>query len=521
MQELVYPRLLLPAADRDADTVAFIDGEVQESLGVHVQRSLRLASALKNELGLGPEGRFAVLAGNSRHYVNLWHAAYLGGGVINPLNARLAPAELRFILQDSESEVVFVDADFASLVAGLRTELPGVRAVVLLGETSSSDVDVRFDDLVGGGDDAAPPEPEESDPCVLMYTGGTTGLPKGVLHTQRSQTLNVYRLGFMFSIFSQSHVYLQSTPMFHAGGAMGTVGMPVSGGTTVIQAMFEPGAAIDAVERHQVTVAGLVPTMVGMILNHPSFDAGRLQSLRLLGYGASPMPSGLLQQLSASLPWVDLLQTYGMTEASAVLTYLNPSDHRAGGARLGSAGRGLPGVKLSVQDPAGNLLPSGEIGEVCAQAGSFMEGYHNRPAETEEALRGGWYHTGDAGYLDEGGYLFLVDRVKDMIVTGGENVYSAEVESCISTYPAVAQVAVIGIPSERWGEQVHAIVVPRPGTDVSEADIIEHARGLIAGFKVPKSVEFRDAPLPLSGAMKVLKRDLRAPYWADHDRGVG
>jgi long-chain acyl-CoA synthetase len=209
-----------------------------------------------------------------------------------------------------------------------------------------------------------------------------------------------------------------------------------------------------------------------------------------------------------------------MTESSAVLTSLGPEEHRKGGELLRSAGRPLSGVVLSIQDPEGNLLPPEETGEVCARAGNFMVEYWKRPKETEEAFRGGWYHTGDAGYLDEHGYLFLVDRVKDMIVTGGENVYSAEVESAIASHAAVEQVAVIGIPDERWGEAVHAVIVCKEGTSVTEAEIKEHVRERIAGYKIPKSVEFRDEPLPLSGAMKVLKRELRAPYWEGKGRGV-
>ena len=232
------------------------------------------------------------------------------------------------------------------------------------------------------------------------------------------------------------------------------------------------------------------------------------------------MPSALLDQIIELLPDVSLSQTYGMTEASAVLTCLTPEDHRRGGDRLRSAGRALPGVELSIQDPEGNVLPTGEVGEVCAKAGSFMVGYLDRPEETAAVMVDGWYRTGDAGRLDDEGYLHLVDRTKDMIVSGGENVYSTEVENAISTHPAVLQVAVIGIPSERWGEQVHAVVVPRPGATVTEAEIIAHAREAIAGFKVPKSVDIRTEPLPLSGAMKVLKRELREQYWAGRERRI-
>ena len=278
--------------------------------------------------------------------------------------------------------------------------------------------------------------------------------------------------------------------------------------------MFDPGRVLELCEQYSVTQTVMVPTMIGMLLNHPEFRPERLASLRALTYGASPMPAALLEQLLSTFPDLDVFQGYGMTESSAVLTALGPEEHRAGGPRLRSAGRPLPGVVLSIQGHDGEPVAQGETGEVCARAGNFMREYWKKPEATADAFRGGWYHSGDAGYLDADGYLFLVDRVKDMIVTGGENVYSVEVENAIASHPAVEQVAVIGIPSEKWGEAVHAIVVVREGATVTEAEIIDHAREWIAGYKVPKSVEIRTEPLPLSGAMKVLKRELREPYWA-------
>jgi long-chain acyl-CoA synthetase len=225
------------------------------------------------------------------------------------------------------------------------------------------------------------------------------------------------------------------------------------------------------------------------------------------------MPAGLLARVLALLPGTGIWQGYGMTECSSVLTFLTKEDHSAGGPRLRSAGRPMIGVDLTIQDKAGRILPSGEDGEVCARAGNFMQCYWNRPEETSEAFRGGWYHTGDEGHLDADGYVYLVDRVKDMIVSGGENVYSIEVENAISTHPAVEQVAVIGIPHPIWGEQVHAIVVLRPDCAATAEELQEHARTTIANYKVPKSIEFRTEPLPLSGALKPLKRELRRPYW--------
>ena len=512
MEELIYPRLLLTAAERRSDTPAFVDDDgSEESLADHVDRSLRLADAHRRHFGLGPSDTFAVLAGNSRRYVNLWHAAFLGGGVVNPLNTRLAPAELEFILTDSRARLLYVDETFAEVAASLKERLADLVEIVRI-DLPADAATTTLDGLAASGDPRIP-EVHGEDLAVLMYTGGTTGRPKGVLHTQRAQTLNVYRMGFMFGFFMERSTFLNATPMFHAGGAMGTMGMPCSGGTTVIHGGFDPARLIADCERYQVTHLGLVPTMIGMAVNHPDFDPAKLASVRTIGYGASPMPAALLDQVIEVLPDVALSQTYGMTEAAAVVTCLSPADHRRGGAILRSAGRALPGVALSIRDDEGREVPSGTVGEVWVRAGSFMVGYHERPEETAAAMAEGWYHSGDAGYLDEEGYLFLVDRTKDMIISGGENVYSTEVENALSTHPAVLQVAVIGIPSERWGEQVHAIVVLRPGASATEADLVEHARGLIAGYKVPKSIEFRAEPLPLSGAMKVLKRELRAPYW--------
>jgi long-chain acyl-CoA synthetase len=352
-----------------------------------------------------------------------------------------------------------------------------------------------------------------------MYTGGTTGLPKGVLLDHRAEMLNLYHVMQLWP-FDQHDIFLHQTPMFHAASMGGMLAEPALGGKSIFLSLFDPGKAMDLIEQHNVKTTVMVPTMIGMMLNHPEFKPERLASLQTLTYGASPMPGAILDALLKFFPDINIFQGYGMTEASAVLTALGPEEHRTGGPRLRSAGKAVPGVVLSIQDPDGNILPTGETGEVCARAGNFMTEYWNKPEATADVFAGGWYHSGDAGYLDEEGYLFLVDRVKDMIVTGGENVYSVEVENALASHPAVAQVAVIGIPSEQWGEAVHAIVVVRDGHECTEAELIEHSREWIAGYKVPKSVELRSEPLPLSGAMKVLKRELRAPHWEGRDRAV-
>lgn len=515
MKELVGGQILLPAWDRWASTVALHDGDYHSDYAHHGNRVLRLADAMHKELGLERSDPFAVLSANSHQYLELFHAAFLGAGIINPLNLRLAPRELQIILADSEAEVIFVDELFADhlmrAIAPVRSDLP-LRKVVLIGG-GDHECDVAYSELIELGHPKLPDAPEETDPVVLMYTGGTTGLPKGAVLDQRAEMLNLYHIAMTVDL-DPGRVYLHQIPMFHAASMAGILGIPSIGGISVFQPLFEPEAVMRLTEEYSVDWTTVVPTMIAMILHHPEFRPERFASMRDIIYGASPMPPGLLDRLRKSLPHIALWQGYGMTECSSVLTVLTDADHAAGGARLRSAGRSVLGVQLSIQDRGGNVLHAHEDGEVCARSGNFFREYWHRPKETEAAMHGGWYHTGDIGHLDEEGYLYLVDRSNDMIVSGGENVYSIEVENAISTHPAVAEVAVIGIPSETWGEQVHAIVVLHPGATVTAKELQEHAHQTIAGYKVPKSIELASEPLPLSGALKPLKRELRRQHIA-------
>jgi long-chain acyl-CoA synthetase len=521
MRELIFPHILLPAIDQFGDKPAVIDGDYRANWHEHLDRVAKLSHGLATTLKVKPEDRFAVLALNGHAYLELWHAAFMGAGVINPLNLRLAPKELAYILEDSATEVVFADAVFAPLVAAARAEMSDdkVRAVVLIGE---GDVphDMTYEALLAGAEAQLPAEPDETDPVVLMYTGGTTGLPKGVLIEHRAEVLNLYH-GMMSIKNIECESYLLQTPMFHAASMFGILGTPIFGAVTIIIPMFEPEAALTVIEQYKVTHTLMVPTMIGMCITAEGYTPERMSSLQMLIYGASPMPAATLEKIQSDLPSLSLVQGYGMTEACSTATILPAEEHVPDSKRLASVGKPVMGVQLSIQDEEGNSLPRGEIGEVCIRGGNLMREYWNKSEATTEVFRGGWYHTGDAGYKDDDGFVFLVDRVKDMIVTGGENVYSAEVESAISTHPEVAQVAVIGIPSEKWGEAVHAIVVLTPGAEATEDEIIGYARDSIAGYKVPQGVDFRTEPLPLSGAMKVLKRDLRAPYWEGKDKQIG
>ncbi len=518
MKELIYHRLLLPAVARNADRPCVTNAQTgaMSTFSEHLDRIARTIGGLRT-LGVERGDRFAVMTLNSAEYLELYHAAFLGGGVINPLNLRFAPKELAYVLRDSGTKVVFVDGFFAGLIDSVKEEA-GIEHVVLIGQGDVPHT-ITYDQLLASSTPLIPEEGEETDPVVLMYTGGTTGLPKGVLLDQRAEILNAYHVMMTLQL-DRDAVNLVQTPMFHAASMFGVLGGPAVGAHTVIVPMFDPKAVMAAVESYQPTTTVMVPTMIGMTMAHPEFRPSGLGSIKDLVYGASPMPQALLEKVLALYPETNVWQGYGMTECSSVLTLLGPKEHRAGGTYLRSAGMPVPGVVLSIQDDHGNPLPIGEPGEVCARAGNFMIGYWNKDDATADAFRNGWYHTGDAGYLDSNGYLFLVDRVKDMIVTGGENVYSTEVENALASHPAVLQVAVIGIPSEQWGEAVHAIVVLREGAGVTETELIDHTRAWIAGYKVPKSIDFRAEPLPLSGAMKVLKKDLRAPFWEGRDRKV-
>jgi long-chain acyl-CoA synthetase len=539
MKELVFPRFLVPRAERHADKVGFVDVtregvRYEGTFGAHLERVCRLSQALAGELGLRRHDRFAVLAVNGHEFIELYHAALFGAGVINPLNIRFTAPELGYVLADSGTRVVFTDPVFASLVEQARSE-PGVKveSVVVFGgdgtagdgtagdgtagDGTAGDGALDYEELLAAAEPLMPPEPEEDDPAVLMYTGGTTGMPKGALLEQRAEVLNVYHVGLEIGLRPERRFLFQS-PMFHAAVVAGIVGIPASGATSVSIPLFDPELVLRVVAEQEIDTTMVVPVMLSMLEQHPTFDAERLRGLRQLIYGAAPAGPALLERWMAMLPDTDFFQGYGMTEAASVLTMLGPEQHRAG--MLEAAGSPVFGVELLVTDSLGNALPRGEAGEVCARGGNLMTRYWNKEQETDEAFRDGWYRTGDVGFLDDAGCLHLTDRVKDMIVTGGENVYSTEVENVLANHPAVGQVAVIGIPSDSWGEAVHAVVVLKEGMKATAEDLMEFAKKFLAGFKVPKSVEFHDGPLPLSGAFKPLKRELRKAYWAGRDRGV-
>jgi long-chain acyl-CoA synthetase len=523
--ELTMARLLSVAARNYGATDGLVDlGEAKPapvSIGDLYDRAVGLASLHRSEFGIARDDRVAVISRNSRHFGLLWRACLLGGGVLNPVNTRLAPAEWEQILGHSDARLIYVDGAHAAKVQALQSagRLPA-HAILLPFDAEASEILERpaYETMLAAHTDRTPVAVRETDIALLMYTGGTTGSPKGVVHTQRAIALASYRFGMM-GMYRKPIRYLSSMPMFHIGALISTM-VNVRGGTNYILPAFEAGMWLEAIERHDIDIAGLAPTAARMVLDHPAFDPSRLRSLELLAYGASPMSRGLLDELSAALPQVGFIQTYGLTESCAFVTELTPLDHREPHL-LASAGRAFPGVDISIRAPDSSERPTGATGEIWLRGGSMLREYWNNPAANAAAFEDGWFRTGDLGYVDDSGYLFLADRLKDMIVSGGENIYSIEVETVLSTHPAVAQVAVIGIPHEKWGEAVHAIIVcrsdgERPGAD----ELIAHCRERLAGYKLPKSIEFRDTPLPVSGAMKVQKHLIAAPFWKGRERRI-
>ncbi|HVC54447.1 MAG TPA: long-chain fatty acid--CoA ligase [Stellaceae bacterium] len=502
------------AATINPTASATIFGDRRRSWAETRDRVCRIADGL-GRLGLTRGDRVAVLALNSDRYFEAFFAVPSLGAIIVPLNTRLAPAEISYILEDSGAKMLFVDDAFAALPGRLGT-LSAVSEIIHLGEGPTPagmrafealrGDPVTFDDI--GGDDVA----------GIFYTGGTTGRSKGVMLTHQNLIANAAMIIPAVGYRSDS-IYIHAPPMFHLADGASTFAVTMVGGIHVFIPRFDAADLVAAVVRHRVTNTLLVPTMINALASFPDLAAYDLSSLRVIPYGASPMPDAVIKKAATALPGVRFLHVYGMTEAAPLVTAMELETEPAGERRK-SCGRPALLVDVRIADLDDNEVPRGTVGEIQVRGPNIMLGYWNQPEVTQAALRGGWYHSGDGGYMDDDGYVYVVDRLKDMIITGGENVYSAEVESAISTLQGVAEVAVIGIPDERWGEAVHAVVVPDSGRMLTPEQIVSHCRTLIAGYKCPRSVEIRQTSLPLSGAGKVLKGPLRDPFWAGRDKRV-
>ena len=506
------------------DKIALECGDRAIGWATFADRVARLAGAFRAR-GVAPNDRVAMLAGNSDRYVEFYFATLWSGGVLVPINTRWSRAEMAACIDDCEPVLLIADGAHLTLALSLRDECKSVREVLLADVPSAASEQAHVADwesLIRNGDPAADARRNGQDLAALFYTGGTTGRAKGVMlshaNFMANSMMQIANLGL-----HETAVHLHVSPMFHVAGGARLFSVTVAGATHAVLEAFEPDAFLAAIERFNVTVTVVVPTVLNRLVDHPNLQRYDLSSLQLLSYGASPMPEALLKRAMQRLPGIAFLQSYGMTELSPVATMLMPRYHTFEGPDAGytrSAGQAVFNAEVAVVDAQDRSLPTGEIGEICVRGPMVMQGYWRQPEQTAQALRGGWMHTGDAGYIDARGFVFLVDRVKDMIVTGGENVYSAEVENVIYQHPAVHECAVIGVPSDAWGESVHAIVVTKPGLVATPDEIIAFCRERIAHYKAPKSCNVLDEDLPKSGAGKILKADLRKPFWTHTTRGI-
>ena len=479
------------------------------------------AAGMLRKLGLQTGDRVGMLALNSDWYLEYYPAVYWAGGAVNPINTRWSVAEIAFSLEDCDTRILIVDDQFAHLVVELQKLSSSLHTVIHVADGPAPCGMLSYEALLAQADPVADALRGGEDLAGIFYTGGTTGLPKGVMLPHRGLYSNAVGMVAEGAV-RHGCIGLHAAPMFHLADGCFMNAMFASGGCHVIVPRFEPVAVLEAIQNEGVTDSLLVPTMIQMVVDHPDIDRYELGHFTNMLYGASPISEGLLDRAMKALPAAGFTQLYGMTELSPMATVLTPSMHREAGRAKGrhrSAGRAAIGCEVRIVDSLGMEVRRGTVGEVTVRGPGVMLGYWNRPAETAAALRDGWMFTGDGARMDEEGYVFIVDRIKDMIVTGGENVYSVEVESAVTTHPSVASCAVVGVPDEQWGELVHVFIVKFPGAALSEREIIEHCKVRIASYKCPRQVSFIDA-MPLSGAGKILKTQLRAPFWESYERKV-
>jgi len=466
--------------------------------------------------GVPAQARIGFLGKNSDFYFELLFGACKANTVVVGVNWRLAPPEIEYILNDARCEMLFVGEEYYAIADDLRARCPTVRAVVAMDGAHADwptfaawrDAASDHDPLLAIGQD---------DDVIQLYTSGTTGHPKGVqLSNTNFRALFEVAEQARWGLFAAGGMTLTCMPVFHIAGANMGVFSLAQGATNLVMKEVDPERILDFIPRYKVNYALFVPAVILFLTQHPRIRECDFGSLQKLFYGASPIAEDLLASAQAIFG-CEFYGLYGLTETSGAGTCLTPEGHAAG--KLRSCGKPYPGIAIEVRDGAGRVLPAGEVGEIVIRHRVIMKGYWNRPDATADAIRDDWFHTGDAGFFDDEGYLYIHDRLKDMIVSGGENVYPAEVENAIFSHDAVADVAVIGVPDERWGEAVKAVVVLKPDTAASADDIIAFARTRIAGYKVPKSIDFV-AALPRNPSGKILRRELREPFWKGRTRNV-
>ncbi len=472
--------------------------------------------------GVKPGEAVAYLGKNSDLYFELVLGAAKAGAIIAPIGWRLAPGEIAYIIDDAQAKLLFVGPEVMESAKAAVAQSQTKPAIIAMEPGGEAPAFEAWRDARPENDPRIQVAPD--DPALLLYTSGTTGRPKGVMLTSANlmrsrRALAEAKMGW--NEWKEGEVNLVAMPAAHIGGTgWGLVGL-INGVRNIVTREFNPIEVIELIEKERIAKVFMVPAALQFIVRLPRAREIDYSSLSHILYGASPIPLDLLRECMEVFG-CGFVQQYGMTETTGTITFLPPEDHEAGGnQRMRSAGIPMPGVEMRIIDAEGNPLPPNAIGEVCTRSAANMRGYWRNEDATASTVDGdGWLRTGDAGYIDEDGYLFIQDRIKDMIISGAENIYPAEVESAIFGHPAVAEVAVIGVPDETWGESVKAIVVPKAGAEQNAEDIIAFAKSRIAHFKAPKSVDFRAEPLPRNPSGKILRRELREPFWAGKERRV-
>jgi len=493
-----------PAFDQDGRVTSYAEADLLT----------RRFIALLQSRGIAHGNRVAWLGKNRDTYFLLYIAAARMGAVMVPIGWRLAPREIAYILSDTGAKLLFADAEFVATAHQVAGEVPANPEVIEAEAARTA---------AAGFEPAAYTPPAPGDPVLQLYTSGTTGNPKGAM-LSNANLLCLFgpgkEAGLDWHFYEPGDAILVAMPCAHIGGT-GLVNIAVANGVrSIVQAEFSPDGVLDAIE-DGATHMFVVPAALQMVVQHPRAAETDFSKLRYMMYGAAPMPLELLKEAVKTMPTTGFLQFYGMTETTGTISVLPAEDHSLeGNQRMRSAGKACPGVAIEVRGPDNKEVPRGDIGEVCILSPTNTAGYWRLPEATAKTIDpDGWLHTGDAGIMDEDGYVYIQDRIKDMIISGGENVYPAEVESAIYGHPAIAEVAVIGVPSAKWGEEVKACVVAKPGMEVDEADVIAWARERIAAFKAPKSVDIIPV-MPRNASGKILRRELRAPYWEGQERQV-
>jgi long-chain acyl-CoA synthetase len=494
------------------DRTAVLDRSGQFTWTEFAQRVARAGGALQS-LGVGRGERYGIIARNSFRQAELIQAGYWIGAVPVPVNYRLAPPEIAYVLENAECTLLIVEDLFDELIESPDLAPWSGNLLLLGGGKVSADVP-RYDALLDQAGPAAMCDCAEQEDALLIYTGGTTGRAKGVRLSHRNIVSNALQLGFELGPRGDD-VYLHVAPMFHSADLLATP-YAMAGAAQVFLPKFSGQAVLHAIQHYGVTVSMMTPTMLILTMQEPDIETYDLSSLRQLIYGSSPMAAEWIAKMLQSFQGVELVQGYGLTETSPILTLLHMAEHHRAietgqHELLRSAGRPVPGVELRIVDEAGQDVPAGGAGEVVVRGPNVTTGYLKRPEATETAFRAGWFHTGDVGRIDNQGYLYLLDRKKDLIITGGEMVFSSEVEAVLYQSPKVHECAVVGVPDETYGEALLAAVVPTPGQTLSDKELIAHCRDKIGGYKIPRRYVFLEE-LPKSAMDKILKTELRRRY---------